>query len=165
MANFGKTGIGGTDAGYATWLWACKYQATGSGTVTQISLYISGADGAGQGRVGIYADSAGSPGALLEESAPAVLTDGWNHFAGFTQAIVNGVNYWLAWITSRSAQHVYWDDGAVNQAKYQDLFGWSALENPWTGGTFIDREFSIYGTYTPVVSGGAVGKRGLLLTL
>ena len=76
-----------------------RFQAVKSGTAKTLKHYT----GLGQGRckLAIYADSSGSPGALLastgEIRADAFKT--WFEASISDVSIVSGTYYWLAWIT------------------------------------------------------------------
>ena len=72
-----------------------KFQAVKSGTLASIkvhSIYLSG-----KIKVAIYADNAGSPGALLAAASEASIVSGWNTISiSGSVAIVSGTYYWLA---------------------------------------------------------------------
>lgn len=66
-------------------------------TAQQIGIYISTASAAGSKiRLGIYADSAGTPGARLYDSGDIASDSTGNKTAACTQAFTAGVRYWLA---------------------------------------------------------------------
>ena len=68
-----------------------QYVATKSGLVNQIHVQCSGS---GNVKLGIYADSAGSPTTLLVSVTAAVVA-GWNDIAITPTALTSGSTYWL----------------------------------------------------------------------
>jgi hypothetical protein len=75
-----------------------QWPSTSTGNVTQIRVK---ANAAGNVKVALYADNAGTPGALLQAvnvSTPVVA--GWNTITIPATAVVSGTNYWLATATN-----------------------------------------------------------------
>jgi len=101
--------------------------------------------------VGLYADNAGTPGALLMSTTIAAPVAGWNDVAFGPIALSLGKKYWVALLTP---------NGAANGPHFRDTkaglgagifianLGLSALPNPWpAGGTKnTDGPMSAYGT-------------------
>jgi hypothetical protein len=71
-------------------------------TVTDIEIFISGGF-SGQMRLGMYADNAGTPDALLVESSSVIITAGWNTVPVAPTNISPGT-YWLAMQQQNSGQ-------------------------------------------------------------
>ncbi len=71
-----------------------KFTAVASGTMCQFGLH---SDYAGNVKCALYADSAGSPGALITamNTGQAVTGSGWQMLTFTPTAITNGVVYWL----------------------------------------------------------------------
>lgn len=77
-----------------------KYTAVATGTATTMSATLT-ANGASQTALGIYADSAGSPGTLLGSTSAATTTTGTNtRTLTASVDIVSGTAYWLAVLCS-----------------------------------------------------------------
>jgi hypothetical protein len=101
--------------------------------------------------VGLYADNAGTPGALLSSTTIAAPVAGWNDVAFGPIALSLGKKYWVALLTP---------NGAANGPHFRDTkaglgagifianLGLSTLPSPWpAGGTKnTDGPMSAYGT-------------------
>jgi hypothetical protein len=77
----GATQCGSTRAWQANDMMAQQYQVPSTGLVVSVSAWLSSLSG--NMRMGLYADSAGVPGALLAEPAPKAVTgpSHWQEFA------------------------------------------------------------------------------------
>lgn len=153
---FGKTDIGGTEASSnSSNLRATKQQAPANGTVTQLDHYGKVATGTEPCKGVLYADSAGSPAALLDTSDAATIdtTFGWDSYTNLSQAVVSGTQYHLAWFWTKAATTFYekYDAGAANQWAYAAPGGYPNPPDPFGVPTGqLAREVSMYATYTAV---------------
>jgi hypothetical protein len=145
MATFGKTTIGATATSYSGYIYAgCKRVVSEGGTITSISLYCNAA---GNARVAVYTDNAGSPDVLVVESADEACAGGAWHDFGVPDTAFEAGTYWLCFQVTVSAMCKY--DAATGGEKYR-TYTYGAYPNPFgtVGGT-QDRDYSIYATYTP----------------
>jgi peptidoglycan/xylan/chitin deacetylase (PgdA/CDA1 family) len=147
-ATFGLTSIGGFSTTFYSGVpRAVQYTPTGSGTVTDIMLYITSGGSGGHAQVAIYSDSGGKPGALLaKSSSDAVNLNGWHDFFGFNTAVTGGTAYWLAFEADNANLVFYYNNGGANY--YQGTGPWSAY--PY--GTFPNPYVTLYyGSYSPSI--------------
>lgn len=71
-----------------------------SQTLTKLRLHYTQASPSGSVRLGIYADSSGSPGSLILDAGAATIVNGWTSITGLSQTLMPGTRYWLAFIQS-----------------------------------------------------------------
>jgi hypothetical protein len=145
---FGKTGIGavGQSNWYGNMGCLCRASPASSGTVTSISVYIINATT--NGRVALYSDKTGPlPDALLGESGSESCANGaWHTFTGLNIAVTAGQYYWLAWQQDANIPLVSYDT-VTGGTKYVG-FAYAAFPDPAGASSNLDREHSIYATYT-----------------
>lgn len=121
----------------ANYLQGMLFQNTaGAGTLTELGInYYAGVTS--HVRLGIYADSAGSPGALLLDAGEITNpVTGWNTISGLSLAVTNGTYYWLAFNQDyASGADIYVDTTITNRDYISSAYG--ALPNPFgtPGGT------------------------------
>lgn len=118
-ATFGKTAIGaGTyNAAQDTKL-ACKYNCPTSRTIDAILWYGQRVTVAIKAKAMIYADSAGSPGALLatsQEITDITTTPAWHSFPFATPVTLTATDYWLGIIVDDGTAVYYRDAAAADQ--------------------------------------------------
>lgn len=161
MATLGKTALGASGNGTsANFTFACgPYTASENGTVTDINLYDPiGQTSAFKLTLGIYADSSGSPGARLAQSAEI----GWPNSPGWATAsislaITNGSQYWLAFDSNQNFTYLYDHDGAVTLNYKAFTYSAGSLPDPYgtpDGNIPVENGISLYVTYTPAGGGG-----------
>jgi hypothetical protein len=161
MATFGKTTAGVPGVFLTAREFAMPFALSAAGTATAINLKVAGDNPGGSGNQQviccIYADSSGSPGALLATSAAFTVTPG---LAAAYQAmtISGGVHlaagtYWLGFYQQSAANpviRVYYDN-VTNASK--SIIGptFPALNNPFGSSGIVNEtyEFCINATYTP----------------
>src|SRR6185436_13527961 len=96
-----------------------KMTATSSGTLTGLSM--TGISGTGSlVQMGLYADNAGAPGALLRTSATATVTAGTVTMAVTPMAITPG-NYWVMAIYNIGGAVSYYDPTSTKTVYYTSL--------------------------------------------
>ncbi len=134
-----------------------KYTAPQAGSVLKLTGYLSGlgmATGTQKVRGVIYADSSGSPGALLGVSNEVTVSAGqpwgWVDFS-FTPAVpIQAGTIWLGYIASSASdltQLRY--DPLSNDLRFNVNSYASGPSNPF-GSTFVSsKHYSLYATYTP----------------
>jgi len=128
---------------------AFKTNATASGTVATLTVYVDTGSTATSLVAGLYADAAGKPGALLGAgtlTSPAAAA--WNTVALTTGvSVTSGTAYWIALLgpsgTLRFRDHCC-SGGSASVASAQSNL--SSLPVTWSGSaTFSDGPLSAYG--------------------
>lgn len=151
MSTVGKTTIGNIySGGAAGYILAAKIVMPENGQITKISAYIRGDVGA-NGIFVIY----NATGTKVAESNPIALTTNptWTDFPlDFTAQA--GQTYYFAVLTN-TGLYIMADAAAVGAGTevrgYSDA-GYPIFPDPIVWREFIDREFSIYATYTPIIA-------------
>lgn len=151
---FGNTSVGSaTDSADANWLNGSRF-VTGStaGTVVSMSVHVGAVDAFGNDRyaLGIYTDSAGSPGTLVAHSASGMLTaNSWNTIA-VSATLTANTAYWLVYNTNATSaslndMHYATGSGTLGFGTSGDTFGtWPTSFGASTTGSGT---YSIYATY------------------
>lgn len=166
MATFGKTTDGSTNsASSATRVWVSTATPSETGTVTtgHARIWLS-ASGSASTKFVIYADSSGSPGALLAESdvlSVTATTEGERSFTfsgANTIQVVSGTPYWIgvAWEDPGTPSLTVSRDGTAG-GRYEQSFTWPTLPNPYGTPTANNTgPIDAYVTFT-VGGGGGTG--------
>jgi hypothetical protein len=146
-AKFGYTTVGQyTDRTPLNNKDSCRYQATQSGTMTSVSMYIQ--TGNAQVRYAVYSDNNGQPGQLLGQTGLVnTAANSWVT-APISVPITAGQYYWLT-VMATSMVNFNYDfgqstlagNGVESTTTYSNSYGAFTL---WGGATF-----SMYATYTP----------------
>jgi hypothetical protein len=147
-ASFGKTDIGDNWwIIYPDHKGACKYTSTG-GIVGAIVWYGKAFTGTIKAKAMIYADSAGSPGALLatsEEVTGIGTTDAWHSFPFSTPVTLAAGDYWLGIIVDDGIAIYRYDPGDTDQTWVNDNTYGDGPSDPFGAGeTKPDNAVSIY---------------------
>ena len=154
MATFGKTDVGGTSYPHlSNYIGACKFACPEVGTVTNISLYITGSGAGRHAQVALYNSAFGLVGASAGEE---ITVDGWHDFGGLALA-VSAAEYWLAFNGDSSSLLTWYSAGATDQ-KTHDASNYLTWPNPLGPEMYLPFVYSIHADYTP--SGGATVKKG-----
>jgi len=160
-STFGTT-TPGTQADSATTNYkeVSKFSAPAAGTVTKVTGYISGLAGAASGtqavRAVLYADSNGSPGALLGMSNQVTVTAGqawgWVDFNFSTPISIQAGTVWMGYIAACCDLTQLRYDPLANDTRYNvDAGGYAdGPSNPFGTASTIGFHYSLYATYTPV---------------
>lgn len=140
-----------SNTGAYTGMGATQYTASQSGTLQSLSaIWFSNAGGLFL--LGLYADNAGSPGALLATTAVATSVIGTQTLPTTTHPVIlSGQKYWIAVQTQTAIGGYYSTTGvaAVNSAAWT-----GALPDPWTpGSTGLSFTFDFFATATPGIAG------------
>ena len=151
MATFGKTDIGATLEGYgADYISGSRFTLSETGSVTKISKYIgSYAYGAGNSKCAIYTNVAGVPSVLKVQSAEltGLTLNAWNDFTVSPAVELTAGDYWILFWSQQNPEHTY-DSGPANYGIVKSQI-YGAWDDPFSGGTYYARLYSIYATYTP----------------
>lgn len=171
MATFGKTAIGGTgpQGNNADGTSPCKFTLSEAGSVTSITWY-GNKQTAGVSAIKfiIYAnDGVGGTepiegatvlGVTSELSLSA--TEQW-WTASLTAVALSAGTYWLSWTSDNSSQYFY-DAGGTNQRySVADTYSDGVADPCPSGGSYANRDISIYATYTPTGGGATMTERGV----
>jgi hypothetical protein len=128
---------------------AFQYTADGSGTVTELVVYLDASSTASKVVVGLYADNGSdSPGALLAQATIAAPAAGsWNSAAVAGVNVVAGNRYWLAILqpTSSTGTIRFRDTDSGGPAQTSLQTNLATLPSTWqTGSTFVNSPLSAY---------------------
>jgi hypothetical protein len=143
---FGKTDIGSTSLGYTGYLEASLYQCGMTGSIKNITIYLTGASAGRYARVAIYSDNSGSPSSLLNESSQKEITsNGWYTFTGFNVAVSANTYYWLAFQISTNSLQFRYDTGVTNQHAYRS-YTYGSFPSSFGAQYYGTEAQSIYGS-------------------
>ena len=114
---------------------AFQATATASGTVGLLSIYIDPSSTATTLVAGLYADSAGHPGALVSQGSSSQLTAGaWNNIPISGAIVTSGTPYWLAILGTQSGT-LRFRDGSGCKSEVSQQTNLTALPATWVSGT------------------------------
>jgi hypothetical protein len=138
---------------------ATRFLCPESGNVATVSLYCScDSGGAGTWKAVIYADSAGSPGALSGTSAEVSTSAGssraWRT-ATFSSpvAVTAGSYYWIGFISGTGYLNYHVTSGTTGTGKYNaDTYSGGAADPFGSATNLSPPTMLIYGTITPANS-------------
>lgn len=138
---------------------ATKFTATSTGTISSLSVAFEGRiNGSSTYSVAIYADSSGTPGALLAKHTGAStvnISSGTNNYINWNTlsldsplSVTNGTSYWLAFETNDNSPYNIIADG-TGSSIYRKTVTTGTWNATWTGngsadGTSTDK-IGIYG--------------------
>jgi outer membrane protein assembly factor BamB len=144
----GTTALGPTaDQNAAGRAEAFKASATASGTVATVSVYVDAGSPATKLTAGIYADSAGKPGALLAQGTlDAPVAARWNDVAVTATTLTSGTSYWLAILSpSGSGALRFRDRAGGGRSEASASATLTGLPGTWASGTvYNDSPVSAY---------------------
>ena len=152
----------GANFGNIAGIVASKITLTQSGTLQSISIYLRGIDNF---VLGLYADSSGTPAALLASSASASHNSA--PFVWDTQSITSGPtlspgDYWLAFQNQSNIDGYYDTTGS---GAFNNSVTWTGtLGDPFPTGSTGAYTFTIYATFTAVTSGQSITPSGIAST-
>jgi hypothetical protein len=128
---------------------AFPFTATAGGTVSQINVYVDAGATATRVSVGMYADAAGHPGAMLTQGIIGSITNaGWNTATVPSVSVASGTQYWLALLAPLGAGVLKYRDKCcaspiVSESASQASDG--SLPTTWTRtSSWSDGPASIY---------------------
>jgi Glycosyl hydrolases family 16 len=112
---------------------AYGYTATGSGTVSSISLDVAyGSSGTAQ--VGLYTDAGGRPGSLLTSGKFTNPPSGWNTTGVGPATVTAGNAYWLAVLDLSGTVNYYDHNGSGTPAPLESSSNLTTLPSSWSSG-------------------------------
>ena len=137
----GQDSVLGASASQSGFTIYMRHQAVASGTATSIKFYV-GTTG-GKAKCALYADNAGSPGNVLQQSAMVdVAADGWATLTITGQAVTSGTWYWLAYHVSCHCK--YASTGGTRKWKSETFNASYSFANNPSGTTDDNLDISIY---------------------
>jgi subtilisin family serine protease/fibronectin type 3 domain-containing protein len=168
-ATFGKTSVGASSDSYAAnRKRVSRYALPVAGKVNKLSMYLAPAKTSGQQVLEglIYADSSGSPGALLATTTPLTFkstnTAGWYDLPFATAPALTSGNYWIGVITGGTANVTgFRFDKVTGTRDYNGNTYTTGPSNPFGSFTTDSEQASIYATYTTGESGSVPANTGL----
>jgi acid phosphatase len=170
-ATFGKTSVGALRDGgmFANYKIVHKATLSTAGSVTKLSLYaVPGIKSpAPQSLRGvIYADSSGSPGALVATGVEVIYQGNVNGAGWFDLPFADSValapgTYWLGFITGSETEGIGYLYDNVSGSRAYNVNGYgSGPTNPFGTAAKDSEQASIYATYIP--AGGSVPENSAL---
>ena len=138
-----------------------KFACPEAGTLTQINVQFDASGTAGSsGKALLYADSSGSPGALLATSSAVAIPAGGGDIAfPISYGSLVATDYWLVCVTN-SFQSVFGiETTGVSQRK--EAFTYASPADPFGTPTASATELCAYATYTAGGGGGGQGPRSV----
>ena len=128
---------------------AFPVNATATGSVASLAIYLDRTSTAQQVAVGLYADGGGNPGTLLAQGSTAQPKPGaWNTIAMPAANVVKGTHYWIAILSSGSGTIEFRDTNRGNcSSKTSAQTTLSSLPASWTtGASWATCKASAYGS-------------------
>src|SRR5689334_6052116 len=110
MSTLGYTSVGGTTHAVQTYTVAAfgPFAASANGTITSVSVYT---DIAVPMTVGVYADSSGTPGAVVAASSGGTSTAGGWTTMSVSGSLTSGSSYWVGVHSDTAGVTFYFDAG------------------------------------------------------
>jgi outer membrane protein assembly factor BamB len=143
--------------------------ASTAGTLGSLSIYLDSQSATTQLYLGVYADNAGHPGALLTQGSSTLLTRGaWNTVAVPPTAITSGATYWIAVLGTTGGKPFFRDrSNGSCKSESSSASTLTSLPATWTTGVvYADCPLSAYGspatTNNPVL---AVSPSGVVFSV
>jgi hypothetical protein len=128
---------------------AFPVNATSTGSVASLAIYLDRSSTAQQLAVGLYADAAGHPGTLLTQGSTAQPQPGaWNAIAMPAANVAKGTRYWIAILSSGSGTVEFRDTNKGNcSSETSAQTKLSSLPASWTtGARWATCKVSAYGS-------------------
>jgi hypothetical protein len=126
---------------------AFQTTALASGTLSSLLVYLDSTSTATKVYLGLYADNAGHPSALLSQGSSTSLTKGgWNTIPTTGATITAGARYWIAILGTTSGAPVFRDASGGCKSETNRTVSLTSLPATWTTGTvYSDCPLSAYG--------------------
>jgi hypothetical protein len=151
---FGKTDVGDSSyTGSEDRIYLYKATLTENGDVTKISVYGQlSSSGSGVMQCAIYDDDSGEPHALIGVSVEVTIdnTLQWWNFTFDPAVFLTAADYWIGWNQGDYISFRYYFDSVSDTSRwlgnqeYNDGF-----PNPIGSMNHLDKQISIFATYTP----------------
>jgi len=129
-ATFGLNSGGSTWQDAAGYIEAIRFQCPGNGMLTRLEILFDETTPNGSVRLGVYADSSGTPGALLLDAGSVTVANGWVGISGLSLHVSANTYYWLAF--DLSAQNGVRDQtGGPTGSHMWRVYSYGSLPNPF----------------------------------
>lgn len=129
-ATFGLNSGGSTWQDAAGYIEAMRFQCPGNGMLTRLEILFDDTTPNGSVRLGVYADSSGTPGALLLDAGSVTVANGWIGTNGLSLSVSANTYYWLA--LDLSAQNgVRYQTGGPTSSHVWRVYSYGPLPNPF----------------------------------
>lgn len=157
-STFGTTSVGGVSDAFAPDRKRVNaYSLSQAGSVSKLNVYLQPGYASGTADIEgvIYADSNGSPGALIATSSqlvfPSTGAAGWYALPFASPPNLAAGRYWIGLITGGATHAAGYRYANVNASRlYNANLYASGPSNPFGSGTTTDtQQMSLYATYTP----------------
>ncbi|HEY2398537.1 MAG TPA: choice-of-anchor D domain-containing protein [Solirubrobacteraceae bacterium] len=166
---FGKTSVGGSsDSFLADRKRVSRYSLAAAGSVTKLSIDLAPTGTAGEQLLKgvLYADSSGSPGALVATSAQLAFKStsaaGWYDLVFSPSVKLAAGNYWIGMITGAASHVAGFRYDSVSAARdYNANTYTSGPSNPFGTASVDAEQASLYATYTPSPPSGVPTSTGV----
>ncbi len=153
---FGLTTGNDTGTESANYLAGSRFQNTvGTGTLTTVEMLFDDASVSGNVRLGVYADSTGTPGTRLLDAGAAAVADGFVAKTGLSLAVANSTYYWIVMVLSA-------DNDARRQTgneNYYRSFSYAALPDPFGAGDLDTNYGYVMRAYVTIAVAGVTPPR------
>jgi Subtilase family len=154
---FGTTSIGGSsDAFSPDRKRVNAYSLIQAGSVSELSVYLQPGYGTGNADIEgvIYADSNGSPGALIATSSQLVFPNtgpaGWYALPFATPPSLAAGRYWIGLLTGGATHAAGYRYASVNASRFLNSNTYtSGPSNPFGSASTDNQQMSLYATYQP----------------
>jgi hypothetical protein len=129
---------------------AFQSTASASGTVGALLIYLDASSTAATLVAGLYADSAGHPGALIAQGSSSALTPGaWNTITIPGAIVTSGNPYWIAVLGTQSGTLRFRDRNGGCNSETSTQSNLTSLPSSWaTGSIWPSCPVSGYGIST-----------------
>lgn len=130
------TGTFGLDAGGGAYgaanrIYGMRFQNTvGTGILTKLEILVHSIVVPGNYRLGVYADSTGTPGSRLLDAGEVAAAEGWISISGLSLSVTADLYYWLTYTQAQANNTYYQDPGPANSMAYKDAT-YGVLPNPF----------------------------------
>lgn len=150
MATFGLDAGNATFDVIANYLNVMRFQNTvGDGILTQLEILYDDATPSGNVRLGVYADSSGTPAGLLLDAGAVAKADGWVAISGLNLEVDADAYYWLAFIHDATNGTRQQTGQAANSHIYRAVtYGALPTPFPTSGATYNNTQYVMRATVT-----------------
>ena len=114
----------------AGYIEAMHFQCPGNGTLTKLELLFDDTTPNGRVRLGVYADSSGTHGALLLDAGSVTVANGWVGVSGLSLHVSANTYYWLTFNLSAQNGVRYQTSRTTGSHRWR-AYSYGALPNPF----------------------------------
>jgi len=136
---FGGSDAGNRGSGGAPHAMASAFTQSVPVTISRMAVYLTSYAVSYQINLAIFNDNGGSPGPLVVQGTPQLMTVGWNQMP-ISDTVLPAGTYWLAIKTSGSSFGIKCDENQPGYIYYK-------LNDPWNNGNFTDPYSANYSNF------------------